>query len=74
MFPLKVLESGNTDLALITQKTEQIRGRMNAWAVKLGRRSEGQVEVVCPLPEPRNREAETRRDEFAANSLSVSTG
>lgn len=47
---------------------------MNAWAVKLGRRSEGQVEVVCPLPEPRNREAETRRDEFAANSLSVSTG
>lgn len=74
MFPLKVLESGNTDLALITQKTEQIRGRMNAWAVKLGRRSEGQVEVVCPLPEPRNREAETRWDEFAANSLSVSTG
>ena len=51
VFPLKVLELNHTELALIKHKTEQIRYRKHHCAIKLGSRSEGQVEAICPLLE-----------------------
>ena len=50
-FPMQDPELSRIGLPLMKPKMIQIRYRTNYCAVKLGNRSEGQVEVKCPLLE-----------------------